>query len=44
MPFPGKKIIKETYNRLKKLLEKLNRAGKPGALPQWAMQPVRYKR
>ena len=44
MPATIKQNIKEEYNRLKKVFEKLVSPKKNKALPQFALQPYRNKK
>ena len=41
MPGTAKKILREEYNRLKKVFEKIFPPKKKKQQPQWALQPYR---
>jgi hypothetical protein len=41
MPNNRNKVLKEGYNRLKKIFEKITRSGKEQAQPQLVLQPIR---
>lgn len=40
----AKKIIKEEFNRLKRVFEKITRPKKEQSVPQLVLQPVRNKK
>ena len=39
-----KKTLREGFNRLKKVLEKIARPGKGQTQPQWILQPIRTRK